>query len=137
DYQSKYGEKSLYEVLVHHISGISKDIALTEAFGPNPDNTFRLFRDEAVRAGKLADPTKSGKLDERAIRTENLYNVVSGKTQPVASRWLATTFDTLRNWLIAARLGSSVITSFSDDATLHLTAKLNHLPEMRVIANEL
>lgn len=137
DYQAKYGDKSLYEVLVNHISSVSKDIALTEVFGPNPDHTFRLFRDEAVREGKLADPTKVGKLDERAIRTENLYNVVSGKTQPVASRWLATSFDTLRNWLIAARLGSSVITSFSDDATLHLTAKVNHLPEMQMIANEL
>lgn len=136
-YQAKYGDKSLYEVLMSHIASISKDIALTESLGPNPDHTFRLFRDEAVREQKLADPTQVGKIDQRAIRTENLYNVVSGKTQPVASQWLAKTFDTLKNWLIAARLGSSVITSFSDDATLHLTGKLNHLPEMRLLANEL
>lgn len=136
-YQAKYGEKSLYEVLVSHIEGISKDIALTEAFGPNPDQTFRLFRDEAIRDAKLADPTKVDKIDSRAINTENLYNVVSGKTQPVASRVLATAFDTLRNWLIASRLGSSIITSFSDEATLHLTARLNHLPEMQLIRNQL
>jgi hypothetical protein len=136
-YQAKYGEKSLYEVLVGHIESVSKDTALVETLGPNPDNTYRLFRDSAVREGKLADPTKSGKLDERAVRSDNLYNVVAGKTQPVASKFLADTFDTLRNWLIAARLGSSVITSFSDDATLHLTAKVNHLPEMRLLANEL
>lgn len=136
-YQAKYGDKSLYEVLMSHIASISKDIALTESLGPNPDHTFRLFRDEAVREQKLADPTQVGKIDQRAIRTENLYNVVSGKTQPVASQWLAKTFDTLKNWLIAARLGSSVITSFSDDATLYLTSKLNHLPEMRLLANEL
>jgi len=137
DYQTKYGDKSLYEVLVGHIEGISKDIALTEVFGPNPDQTFRLFRDEAVRDAKLADPTKIDKIDSRSINTENLYNVVAGKTQPVASRWLATTFDTLRNWLIASRLGSSIITSFSDEATLHLTARLNHLPEMQLIRNQL
>lgn len=137
EYQAKYGEKSLYEVLVNHISSVSKDIALTEVFGPNPDHTFRLFRDEAIKEGVDADPTKGPKLQSRASSTENLYNEVSGKTAPVASRWLATTFDTLRNWLIASRLGSSVITSFSDEATLHLTSKLNHLPEMRVLANEL
>ncbi len=137
DYQGKYGEKSLYEVLVGHIESVSKDTALVETLGPNPDSTYRLFRDTAVLAGKRADPTQYGKLDERAVKSDNLYNVVSGKTQPVASKWLSDSFDTLRNWLIAARLGSSVITSFSDEATLHLTAKVNQLPEMRLLANEL
>src|SRR6266404_1752745 len=136
-YQQKYGERSLYEVLVSHIAGIAKDVALVETMGPNPDHTFRFFRDTAVKEAKLADPTKVGKIDQRATRTDSLYNVVSGKTQPVASEWLAKTFDTLRAWLIAARLGSSVITSFSDDATLHLTAKLNNLPSLQVLANEL
>lgn len=137
DYEASYGERSLYEVLTGHVEGISKDIALVETFGPNPDHTFRYFRDKAAIDAKLTDPTKVGKIDERVVRSDNLYNVVSGKTAPVASEWLANSFDTLRNWLIAARLGSSVITSFSDDATMHLTAKLNHLPEMRLIANEL
>jgi hypothetical protein len=136
-YQDAYGERSLYEVLVGHISGISKDIALVETLGPNPDHTFRFWKDELTKQGKLADPTQVGKLDERAVRSENLYNVVAGKTQPVASEWLANTFDTVRNWLVASRLGSAVITSFSDDATMHLTAKLNNLPAMRVVANEL
>lgn len=135
-YQAKYGEKSLYEVLLHHIEGISKDIALTEAFGPNPDATFRSFRDEIIRRESTADPRQTQKIQERAIRTENLYNVVSGKTTPVASRALAESFDTLRNWLIASRLGSSIITSFSDEATLHQTAHLNQIPEMRLLRNE-
>lgn len=137
EYQGKYGERSLYEVLVAHIAGISKDVGLVETFGPNPDHAFRYWRDSLVQEGKLAEPTKIGKVDERAIRSENLYNEVAGKTLPVASRHLAQTFDTLRNWLVASRLGSAVITSFSDDATLHLTGRLNNLPEMRLLANEL
>jgi len=137
EYQARFGERTLYEVLISHIAGLAKDIALVETLGPNPDHTFRFLRDEAVRGGKLADPTKVGKIDQQAIRTENLYDVVAGKTLPVANEHLAKTFDTLRSWLIAARLGSSVITSFSDDATLHLTAKLNNLPAMQVLANEL
>ncbi len=136
-YQAEYGERSLYEVLTNHVESIAKDIALVETYGPNPDQTFRYFRDKSVQEGKIADPTKVGKFDERAVKSENLYNAVSGKTLPVASEWLANSFDTLRNWLVASRLGSAVITSLSDDATLHLTGKLNNLPEMRLIANEL
>lgn len=136
-YQGTYGERSLYEVLISHIAGVSKDVGLVETFGPNPDNAFRYWRDTLVQEGKLADPVKAGKVDERAISTENLYNEVAGKTLPVASRHLAETFDTLRNWMVASRLGSAVITSFSDDATLYLTGHLNNLPQMKLLANEL
>lgn len=136
-YQDKYGERSLYEVLVGHIEGVAKDVALTENFGPNPDHTFRFFRDQILKEEKLADPTQFGKLDEHAIRTENLYNEVAGKRLPVASEHLANAFDTLRSWLIASRLGSAVITSFSDSATLHLTGRVNQLPAMQLLANEL
>ena len=120
-----------------HIAGLSKDIAHVETLGPNPDATWRLFRDTAVRDDANADPVNAPRLKERAQRSERLYNEVSGKTTPPASEHLARTFDTLRQWLIASRLGSSVITSFSDDATLHLTGKLNNLPAMQLLANEL
>ncbi len=137
EYQSRFGDRTLYEVMVGHIAGVSKDIALVETFGPNPDHTFRYLRDQAVKEQKLADPTQVGKVDEAAINSENLYNIVAGKISPVASKALAESFDTLRSWLVASRLGSAVITSFSDDATLHLTGKLNNLPAMRLLANEL
>jgi hypothetical protein len=137
DYQSKYGERSLYEVLVGHIASVAKNIALVETLGPNPDHAWRFFRDEAVRETKLADPTRVGKVDNAAIQSEALYNIVGGKSQPVANAALARSFDTLRSWLGASRLGSAIITSFSDDSTLYLTSKLNNLPQMRVLANEL
>jgi len=136
-YQEKYGERSLYEVLVGHIEGVAKDVAMVEALGPNPNHTFRFYRDKILKDEKTAAPSKSGKLDEQAIKAENLYNEVAGIRLPVASEHLANAFDTLRAWLIAARLGSSVITSFSDDATLHLTGKVNQLPPMQLLANEL
>lgn len=137
DYQAQFGERSLYEVIVGHISGVSKDIALVETMGPNPDAAFRLLRDQAVADLTLADPVNVGAHEKAAIGTENLYNFVAGRTLPVASRRLAETFDTLRNWLTASRLGSAVITSFSDDATMYLTARVNHLPALKLLANEL
>jgi hypothetical protein len=136
-YQKEFGERSMYEVLIGHIQNIAKDVALVETFGPNPDATFRLFRDQALRDEGLADRTNLGNARKAAVRSENLYNVVSGKRLPVASEWLAKSFDTLRSWLVASRLGSAVISSFSDDATLHLTAHILDLPEMQLIKNEL
>lgn len=136
-YQEKYGERSLYQVMLGHISGISKDIALVETFGPNADLSYILFRDKVVKEAEIADPTKLGKIRKEAISADNLYNIVAGKSMPVASEWLANSFDTLRSWLIASRLGSAVVSSMSDEATLHLTARVNNLPHMRILANEL
>jgi hypothetical protein len=136
-YRDLYGDKTLYRSLLGHIQGAARDVALTEIWGSNPDHAFRYFKDALSQAAKMADPTQVGKVDKIAARTQSRYDVVSGRTQPVASEVMAKTFDTLRSWLIAARLGSSVITSFSDDATMHLTARVNQLPEMRLLANEL
>lgn len=136
-YQELYGDKSLPEVILGHVDGISKDIALVEAFGPNPDSTFRYFRDKAVQEAKLANPTDVGKIDSKSVKVENLYNVVTGKTVPVANERIATTFDTLRNWLVASRLGSAIITSLSDEGTLRLVARTNNLPQLRLLKNQL
>ena len=46
--QQKYGEKSVLEIMVGHINGMARDIALVEALGPNPDHMMRTVVDEAI-----------------------------------------------------------------------------------------
>jgi hypothetical protein len=53
EYQRQYGDRSLWEIMVHHLESISKDIALVETYGPNPDHVFRSILDE-VRAETAA-----------------------------------------------------------------------------------
>lgn len=136
-YQSKFGERDLYSVMVGHVGGIAKDIAMVETLGPNPNHAYRLMRDTMLQAESMADPKKAGKFEEQATKLDNLYDYVAGRTQPIANERMAQAFDTLRNWLIASRLGSAFVTSFSDEATLHLTARLNNLPELQLVANQL
>jgi hypothetical protein len=137
DYQTKYGERDLYGVMVAHVGRLAKDVAMLETFGPNPDHAYAYFRDLAVTEGAKANPRSAGKLKERSTKLDNLYDFVAGRTQPVANEYIARGFDTLRNWLVATRLGSAFVTSFSDEATLYLTAHINNLPEMQVFRNEL
>jgi vacuolar-type H+-ATPase subunit E/Vma4 len=137
DYQAKYGEKSLWGVITGHVEGLSREIAMLETFGPNPDQTFQLLLEKQLQSSAVLDPTKTAKLQENARSLSSLYDFVTGKTQPIVNEHLAQGFDTLRNWLVASRLGSAVITALTDEATLHLTAKVNNLPEMQLIQNEL
>ena len=136
-YQKKYGEKSLWGVMTGHIEGLSKEISMLETFGPNPDATFKTLLEKQLQEMAIDTPQETAKRQQEARRLASLYDYVTGKTQPIVNERLAQTFDTLRNWLVSSRLGSAVITALTDEATLHLTAKVNNLPEMQLIQNEL
>lgn len=71
------------------------------------------------------------------MKTTRLFNHVAGQVQPVANEGMARGFDSLRSWLVASRLGSAVITSITDEATMALMGHVNNLPEMQILRNEL
>lgn len=137
EYQRQYGDRSLWEVMVGHLEGISKDIALVETYGPNPDHVFRSILDEATAETATANPQSTGKVKRLANSTENLYNFISGKTQPIANPHIAQWSDNIRNWLVASRLGSALLASFSDLGTMYLSAKVTNLPMNQLFRNQL
>lgn len=137
DYQRQYGDRSLWEVMVGHLEGISKDIALVETYGPNPDHVFRSILDEVTAETATANPQRTGQVKRMANSTENLYNFISGKTQPIANPHIAQWSDNIRNWLVASRLGSALLASFSDLGTMYLSAKVTNLPMNQLFRNQL
>lgn len=137
NYQRQFGEKSLWGVMTSHVDGLSKEIAALETYGPNADNAFRVMLEKQLQNKALTDPTKTSAYEVEARKLASLYDFTSGKTQPVVNEHMAKGFDTLRNWLVSSRLGSAVITSLTDEATIHLTAQVNNLPELQLIRNEL
>lgn len=136
-YQKQYGDRSLWEVMVGHLEGISKDIALVETYGPNPDHVFRSMLDEFTAESAKANPERTGRVKRLSNSTENLYNFIAGKTQPIANPHIARWSDNIRNWMVASRLGSALLASFSDLGTMYLSAKVTNLPMNRLFQNQL
>lgn len=136
-YQEKYGASDPYSVMMHHIKRLSGDIATLEKLGPNSDLQFKYWLDKSVKEDTEAAPTKMGKISRDAESTQNLYDYISGKTKPIANKRIAAGFDTLRNWMIATRLGSAFITSITDNATMHLTAAVNNMSHAQLMRNQL
>lgn len=136
-YQVKYGEQGFYDVMMGHVRGIAHQIALVETFGPNPNRSFELFRDQAILDAIAARKDNPAAINEQAMKTTRLFNHVAGQVLPVANEGMARGFDNLRSWLVASRLGSAVITSITDEATMALMGHVNNLPEMQILRNEL
>lgn len=137
EYQREYGDRSLWEVMVGHLEGISKDIALVETYGPNPDHVFRSILDEVTAEQATANPERTGRIKRLANSTENLYNFIAGKTQPIANPHIALWSDNIRNWMVASRLGSALLASFSDLGTMYMSAKVANIPMNRLFMNQL
>src|SRR3546814_11152282 len=107
------------------VQGGAKDIAAIEAFGPNPDHTFRMLRDRAYQQMAEAKPVEKGKVDNRAASLENLYNLAAGKTEPVAHPRAEQYFEGLRSHRMASRPRTHVITEPSSSGKLRLAAPSN------------
>lgn len=136
-YNAAYADKALLETMVDHVSGLGRDIAAVETFGPNPAQTFGYFRDLGLKEAANTDPTHIGRYEQQAVKLTNLWNFLNGERPPVANEWIARGFDGLRNWLVSTRLGGAVLSSISDEGTIAVTARANGLSYMQVFANEL
>jgi hypothetical protein len=137
-YWGKYGEKTFPDILLGHLESMAKDIAFVEHFGPNPDSTYRMLRDQAEHAAKMETPTALDAIDKQLASLDNLYNYAAGKTQPVASRAVSGTFEVLRNLNSAGKLGSAFWASFfGDKVMLEAVSRINNLPVMQSWYNEI
>jgi hypothetical protein len=137
--------QSPFHTMLNHISGMADDIAAMRILGPNPDATMRFAQNVLAREAKrlavegenqtpaeLKAATRQNRAIENRVRieqklTENLFAEVRGLNRVPQSLALARTTGDVRHLLSAAQLGSALISSFSDLATVAMTARMNAL----------
>lgn len=125
NYHAQYGERGIFDIMVGHISGLSRDTATIETFGPNPTLMFRSVLDDAIHKSTMTDRVGKTSIENLARKTSDLYDFVSGNYKPLVRSRVASVFDSLRNLLTGSRLGSAAVTSITDQGTLLLMAKTN------------
>lgn len=136
-YHQKYGDHGIFDIMLGHVEGISRDISTVEMFGPNSNLMFKSVIDDALRDASLADPANTVKLERRANQTTRLYDFVAGNTKPAIPSRFAKAMDTLRNLLTGSRLGSAAITSITDQGTLNLMARTNGISLGQLYLNQM
>jgi uncharacterized protein YoaH (UPF0181 family) len=112
------GDGVLFDNLVAHVRGISRDIAMLEILGPNPTHQARVLIDTARQQG--ASPTTVRLLG-------HIWNQVNGESSVPVSEWFATLMGGIRSWLTSAQLGSATLTAVTDFATMRQAAAFNGL----------
>jgi hypothetical protein len=148
---SQFSEVGVLDAIAGHVQRMSRDIALIEQFGPNPDLAVSRLLDELDQQHRLAAPgrTAEGVATRQAWLIGNLYDHLAGNTDvplqvPLISAFgwsssytVGDLFQDLRNVNIAGKLGSAFITAITDEATMRLTAHVNGIPQVKLFLNEL
>lgn len=138
NYWQNYGERTFPDILLGHIESMAKDIGFLDHFGPNPDSTYRLLRDQARQASSMENRGNLDQVNKSLASLDRLYDYASGKSKPVADVRVANFFDALRNLNVAGKLGSAVWSSvYGDKVTLEAINRVNDLPVFQSWYNEL
>ena len=136
DYMDKYSRTDLFSNMVNHVQRLGRDITLLDTFGPNPDTMFEHWKNKAIEdTANSGDQKLVGKaqIDAAKASMSNLYDYVSGKSRPIANKYIAQFFDTWRNMLGSAMLGSAPLTALKDFANAGLTAAYNGMSQARML----
>lgn len=127
-YLGKYGQGTVFDALMGHVSWMSRNIGLTEEFGPNPGATYRTLHDIAKQQGST---DRVGLIST----TDTMWKTLTGELdRPHSSTW-ATVGEVGRNVQVFGKLQQTVLTSVTDIPTYMATMVYNRLPMLNSVVN--
>lgn len=136
EYWNSYGDKGLLDIMIGHIHGISRDIALVETLGPNAIANFKSELQYAVAAESKINRGDIAGIKGRAAKAERMLDIVSGNVNGPANIAFSNIMHGIRS-INTLKLGSAFITSLSDHATSWLTSSHNKIKYSDVVMQEM
>lgn len=127
-YMGDFGHGDMYDAMLGHIGGLSRDIGLVERYGPNPSQQMRLQFD-------LAEKTDLGTKRAFGMKPQSYWDVLSGKTGMAENGSIAQVAQDLRNIEVFGKLGGAVLSSITDVGTYFVTAGFNKLSYWGALKN--
>jgi hypothetical protein len=126
-YLKDFGRGSMYDAMIGHIGGLSRDIGLVERYGPNPEAQQRLQFDLAEQADGVRQG-RFGQVAENMAGPEAQWAVLSGASGASGKYAKIAQFaQDLRNIETFGKLQGAVLSSITDLGTYFVTTGFNRL----------
>lgn len=131
-YLDQFGQGGMYDAMVGHIGGLSRDIGLVERYGPNPESQQRLQWDLAEAAdGKRQ--SFGGQIAENMAGPEAQWSVLSGASGQAQYARIGQIGQNIRNIETFGKLQGAVLSSITDLGTMMTTVGYNRLPYFQAL----
>lgn len=132
DYMGEFGGGSMYDAMLGHIGGLSRNIALVERYGPNPETQMSLQFDLASKA----DMRDVGDLPRSfGFKPQAYWDLLSGKTGQATNGNIARVAQDLRNIQVFGKLAGAVLSSITDVGTYFINTGFNKLSYFEAAKN--
>lgn len=135
-YQADFGAGTAFDAMMGHIDDMSREIAMMEILGPNPNATVQWVKDSLSKSAALHAAPDSKAIEAAYAgtkRVDRLWNELTGASMRPESRKIALGFSALRSLQTAAKLGSAMLSAVTDLAFQGSTRAYNGLPAASMI----
>jgi hypothetical protein len=116
DYHDRFGTGTVFDVMMNHIEGMSRDVAHLELLGPNPSATVKWLND-LVESKRQLTPDSEAKGQRPSgffLSIDQMYAASSGALSAPVDPTLARRMGSVRSLLTAAQLGSATLSAITD-----------------------
>lgn len=124
-YLGQFGTGSMYDAMIGHIGGLSRDIGLVERYGPNPEAQMRVQFDLAQRAD--GDGALGGGVRIFGNKADAYWRLLNGSAGSPDSARIAMVGQHIRNIETFGKLQGAVLSSVTDLGTYFTTVGFNKL----------
>ena len=124
-YLGQYGTGSMYDAMIGHIGGLSRDIGLVERYGPNPEAQMRVQFDLAQRSD--GDGAMGGGVRVFGNKADAYWRLLNGTAGSPESARIAQIGQHTRNVETFGKLQGAVLSSITDLGTYFVTTGFNKL----------
>jgi len=131
-YNDEFGNSNPFDVMIGHISNMSRDIAFMERLGPNPMATKNFVKDTLLKES-ANDPKAVDRARVAGRKMDELYNILRGTHNTPVHGVLATTLAGTRQLLQSAQLGAASISAITDVNFQRIARAMNGLPQTNTL----
>lgn len=129
----KYGDGSIYDVMMAHLNERAHQLAMLETFGRSPDRARDMIEAHArhlaaVEDAKNTGPATKQRLDEVEIdlvKFGTMFDIITRKNAMGAENKTAHFFSGLRNVITSNVLGSASLIAIPGDMATSILARVN------------
>lgn len=138
EYQERFGNPEPFATMVNHLEGMSRDIAMMEILGPNPNATVRFIQQTVLKEANVRQAREPGGRFVDQARSQlgqfdSMYAILNGSTMSPVDGAVARTFAGTRQILQAAQLGAAAVSALTDVNFQRIAAKTSGVPAAKVL----
>ncbi len=135
DYSKDFGAADPFSAMINGLHGMARDVAQMRVLGPNPKAGLIYAEQVATkRAFDLGDQKLADQVRRQGIKARAMLSHVNGSASIPENEFWARVFGGTRALLTASQLGSAVLSSMTDYATMTAAAQAVGMGASRVIS---